>query len=220
MSLSIDDLASSLSASHIGQEALDLAALQAQLAQTLFGQSITHSSNPQKVSRKTSFTQPCNTPTSSYSFSHFHDVRQGKASGSESIWAFDGSSFNLTDNTEEDERMVEDLLIPCSPMSMNPLQFSLPFSAGSKSHHLSNNQTSETHSSLFTSTDPFYIAQSQAQYQNPAPHSAFTQLGQLSHQSPFCSAQGRDHPGTSNTAPPLSMDTHPFIIATSTAFDH
>jgi hypothetical protein len=35
MSVSVDDLVASLSANHIGQEATDLAALQAQLAQTL-----------------------------------------------------------------------------------------------------------------------------------------------------------------------------------------
>ncbi|KAF8075968.1 hypothetical protein FPV67DRAFT_391199 [Lyophyllum atratum] len=212
MSISIDDLTSSLSSSHIGQEARDLAALQAQLAQTLFGQSIARSSNPRQVSRRTSFTQPCNTPTFSSNFSQFDDQRGQTATSKPG-----GFSFDTCHDMEEDERMVEDLLITCSPMSANhsAFQFSLPLSPGSKSHLTSNNQTSETSSSSFTSTDPFYMAQSQAQYHNPSPQSTFTQLGQLPQQSPFTFQQRRDHPGTSHSAPALSLDTHSFLVATS-----
>ncbi|KAG5645774.1 hypothetical protein DXG03_005311 [Asterophora parasitica] len=225
MSFSIDDLAASLSTSHIGQEALDLAALQAQLAQSLFGQSIAQASNPQRVRSKTSFTQPCNTPTSSSFTSPFHDVRQGQASGSEPSWYFDRPSFDAADITmEEDERMVEALLIPCST---NPTS-SLHILSKNATQHLSVRvQTSESSSSSFTSTDPFYVAQYQAQYHNPTPHSAFTQLGELPHQSPFSPAaiaQRRlEHPGTSTPAPPVptsnSMDTHPFFPTSAAAFD-
>ncbi|GLB33393.1 hypothetical protein LshimejAT787_0102770 [Lyophyllum shimeji] len=217
MSISVDELAASLSSSHIGQEALDLAALQAQLAQTLFGQSIAHSSDARQVSRKTSYTQPCNTPTFS-SLSQL-DAQHGQTTASKPNWSFDGSSFDRRDDVDEDERMVEDLLIPCSPMSAtsSALQFSLP---GSKSHFISNSQTSETSSSSFTSTDPFYIAQSQAQYPSPSPQSTFTQLGQLPQQSPFTFPQRRDHLETSHSTAPLSLETHTFLVAASAAFDH
>ncbi|KAG6853226.1 hypothetical protein C0991_005893 [Blastosporella zonata] len=212
MSISIDDLTNSLNASHVGQEAMDLAALQAQLAQTLFGQSIAHSSGPQRVSRKTSFTQPCNTPTFT-NFTHLTES-QGTMSAPTS-WSFDSSR----DDMEEDERMVEDLLIPRSPTA-STLQYSL--SSWSKSHYTSSNQTSDS-SSSFTTTDPFYLAQFQGQHQKTAPtYSAFAELGKLPQQSPFSPASPRrDHHLNSNpSVPSLALETHSFFVAASAAFEH
>ncbi|KAG6813188.1 hypothetical protein H0H92_013308 [Tricholoma furcatifolium] len=181
MSISIDDLSIALSASHVGQEAMDLAALQAQLAKMLFGQS----STPQMIPRRTSFTQPCNTPTK-------YTETQALA---------------RADDMEEDERMVEDLLIPRSPSS-STLQFSRwPKNA------------SEVTSS-FATTDPFYLAQFQTQHQNNTPYSAFTELGKLPQQSPFnVSSPRRDSLSTSPSSP-HTLETHSFFVAASAAFDH
>ncbi|KAG5635344.1 hypothetical protein H0H81_011647 [Sphagnurus paluster] len=213
MSFSIDDLASSLSASHIGQEALDLAALQAQLAQTLFGQSITHSSKPQNISRKTSFAQPCNTPTfSSFSSNFSNDMHSISASSQD--WMLD-SSRDYT--MEEDERMVEALLIPCSPMSTS-LTHPTAGQFDMISSEATTNQAHETPASSFTCTDPFYLEQSQTQFLSPAPYSVFTQLGEASQQSPFLSSPRREHPGMSHSAPLFCMDS--FLVATSGVFEH
>ncbi|KAG5353721.1 hypothetical protein E4T56_gene5065 [Termitomyces sp. T112] len=209
MSISIDDLANSLSASHVGQEALDLAALQAQLAKTLFASSAAHSSNPQRVSRKTSFSQPCNTPT----FTNFTQLVDSQATAAGPSWA--------ADDMEEDEPMVEDLLLPRSPNS-SMLQFSLPLTSRPTTHLSSNNQTSSESPSSFASTDPFYLAQLQAQRQNPSPYSPFTELGKISQHSPFSAASShrdRDHFGTNASTAPLSLETHSFLVSASSAFD-
>ncbi|KAG6906562.1 hypothetical protein DXG01_013190 [Tephrocybe rancida] len=208
MSISIDELTNSFSASHVGQEAMDLAALQAQLAQTLFGQSIAQSSRPQMVSRKTSFTQPCNTPTYT-NFSHFSEPQS--ATTGPSSWSFDSSR----DDMEEDERMVEDLLVPRSPTA-STLQYSL--SSWSKTHYTTNSQTSET--SSFTTTDPFYLAQFQAQHQKAtSPYSAFSELGKLPQQSSFqcASSPRREHHNSNASAPALALETHSFFVAASAA---
>lgn len=225
MSISIDDLANSLGASHVGQEAIDLAALQvcpislrvylcrvsvskAQLAKTLFASSVTHSSNPQSVSRKTSFTQPCNTPT----YTNFAPFVGPQVVAAGPSWAMD--------DMEEDERMVEDLLLPRSPNS-SALQFSLPLQPRSTSHLSSNNQTSSESPSSFTSTDPFYLAQLQAQHQNSSTYSSFAELGKLPQQSPFASTSShREQSGTNVSIAPLSLETHPFLVAASSAFDY
>ncbi|KAG6861493.1 hypothetical protein C0995_015920 [Termitomyces sp. Mi166 len=231
MSISIDDLANSLNASHVGQEALDLAALQvfptlpvstyiihsllsqkAHLAKTLFGSSVAHSSSPQRVSRKTSFSQPCNTPT----YTNFAQFADSQAAAAGPSWA--------VDDMEEDERMVEDLLLPRSPNSSSTLQFSLPLSTRPTTHLSSNNQISESSStSSFTSTDPFYLAQLQAQPQNPptATYSPFAELGKLPQHSPFSPTSAyRDHHhhSTNVSTAPLSLETHSFLVAS--AFDY
>ncbi|KAF7330768.1 hypothetical protein MVEN_02415700 [Mycena venus] len=111
MSVSMDDLCASLSSSHVGQEAMDLAALQVQLAQTLFCQSMASSSNE-------SGAQPCNTPTgrtpsASFSWSPMAMVDQSRPP----MTPRRTTDEHVRDEMEEDERMVEDLLIPTSPVS-------------------------------------------------------------------------------------------------------
>jgi len=176
----MDDLCASLSSSHVGQEAMDLAALQVQLAQTLFCQSMASASAPQ---RRDDCTQPCNTPTgrtpsASFSWSPMAMVDSSHQSGPPVTPRRNNDEHEM----EEDERMVEDLLIPTSPMSS-------PMSA---KPHTPAKQTSVSayptspDTSLFTTTDPFYIAQLQAaQNYGVSPPSVFSQAAFPSQQSPF-----------------------------------
>ncbi|KIY71845.1 hypothetical protein CYLTODRAFT_486955 [Cylindrobasidium torrendii FP15055 ss-10] len=101
----MDDLVASLSSNHIGQEAMDLAALQAQLAQA-FGQQAS----------KESFTpHRCNTPTP-------------RSPSTTMNWT-PSLPLNRRPSTDdymrdaedmEDERMVEDLLMSTSPVAPRP----------------------------------------------------------------------------------------------------
>ncbi|KAJ7937422.1 hypothetical protein B0H13DRAFT_1483941, partial [Mycena leptocephala] len=178
MSLSIEDLCASLSSSHVGQEAMDLAALQVQLAQTLFCQSMASASATQ---RQDDYAQPCNTPTGrtpSASFSWGQMVDPSRQSDPAPRRSTDEHSH---DEMEEDERMVEDLLIPNSPMPVSPKQQS---PAAGRTQQQS--PATESPQSLFATTDPFYIAQLQAaQNYGVSPPSVFSQAAFPSQQSPF-----------------------------------
>ncbi|KAJ6567266.1 hypothetical protein DFH09DRAFT_832766, partial [Mycena vulgaris] len=179
MSLSMDDLCASLSSSHVGQEAMDLAALQVQLAQTLFCQSMSSSAIPQ---RKDDYPQPCNTPTgrtpsASFSWGQMIDPSRHSESAPRR-----NTEDHFRDEMEEDERMVEDLLIPTSPMSPKQQQHS---GAGRAQQSSPTYPASEAAPSLFTTTDPFYMAQLQAAQNYVAPPSVFSQAAFPSQQSPF-----------------------------------
>lgn len=99
------------------------------------------------------------------------------------------------DEMDEDEQMVEDLLAPSSPMSAsatapNFAPYSNPqlpsTSSSSRRQSQSNGYPEPNSGSLFTTTDPFYIAQLQAsQNPQPAPNSIFAQTGRPAQQSPF-----------------------------------
>ncbi|KAJ3751910.1 hypothetical protein EV360DRAFT_56150 [Lentinula raphanica] len=204
MSLSVDDLVSTLSSSHIGQEALDLAALQTQLAQTLYPQSIA----PSSETSSDSFHPPCNTPTgrtpsSSFSWGQVLDVQQRLSRRDEMI------------DDVEDERMVEDILVPSSPAS-NGYSAShsqpLAYPHSQKSHH-----KGHYNSSSFTATDPFYLAQLQAMQNSSAP-SALSQFGMPAQQSPFMQQQPRKE-NFSFSAPSISLETHNILASTSAAFE-
>jgi hypothetical protein len=216
MSFTVDDLVSSLSSNHIGQEALDLAALQAQLAQTLFSQPL--------ASNDSSFHQPCNTPTgrtpsSSFSWGQVMDVQQRLGSRR------NADEMMMVDDAE-DERMVEEILIPssssppASAVSPHPSSSSSPFAqlnmngpsqrsqsrtrftspssasassvptSPSMSMSMSSVSSDSSSSSSFASTDPFYLAQLQAmQAPSPTPPSVFSQLGRPAQHSPFVQHQ-------------------------------
>ncbi|KAJ7762836.1 hypothetical protein DFH07DRAFT_813690 [Mycena maculata] len=209
MSLSMDDLCASMSASHVGQEAMDLAALQVQLAQTLFCQSMSSTSIPQ---RKDDYAQPCNTPTTRTPSASFSWGQMVDSSRYSELAPRRNPEDHSQDETE-DERMVEDLLIPTSPMS--PKQQT---PAAGRSQQSSPSYTSSDASpSLFTTTDPFYIAQLQAaQNYGVSPPSVFSQAAFPSQQSPFFI-----HPNYqrhSNAQNPLSLDTHALLVAAS-SFD-
>ena len=121
------------------------------------------------------------------------------------------AELHLDTDMEEDERMVEELLIPSSPVSSNSFyksstpHFATPFMPSSPAtSSLQNNHTFPSHSmtqphsdpsSVFTSTDPFYIAQLQASqtFNNSSPQSVFSQNGHISQSSPFTAPQYHHH---------------------------
>jgi hypothetical protein len=90
--------------------------------------------------------------------------------------------FAVSDNkVDEDQRMVEDLIVPSSITS----QF-LPPSSSVVVPHFTSQPSSAAPESSFPFTDPFYIAQCEAaQNCNPRSHSAFSQSGLPSQQSTF-----------------------------------
>ncbi|KAF9480222.1 hypothetical protein BDN70DRAFT_931890 [Pholiota conissans] len=225
MSFSVDDLVSSLNSSHIGQEARDLAALQAQLAETLFGANAGststgggHQMHIQIPARgRPQHTQPCNTPlarTPSSSISGWNMYAEHKRNSSV-------SSSHYHDEMEEDERMVEELLLPSSPYPGNHTassssNYSSPYYSSSAYQSPPPQTPSSAYASptfteppppspsasLFTTTDPFYIAQAQASQafsnnanvnfsnaqQQQQQQSGFAQNGRLSQSSPFALA--------------------------------
>lgn len=95
----------------------------------------------------------------------------------------------------EDERFVEDLLIPSpsSPATSYSMRFGQPHSppaltsaARARSPTFSRKPLHNTGDSSFTSTDPFYLAQVQAMQNAHQPtHSVFSQLGKPAQHSPF-----------------------------------
>ncbi|PPQ99683.1 hypothetical protein CVT26_009109 [Gymnopilus dilepis] len=206
MSFSVDDLASSFSSSHIGQEAIDLAALQAQLAEALLGGSAGpgHARGCHVSSgHKQYATQPCSTPA---------PRTPSLSSSLNNSWVTDASSKRgsyissaYMDDMEEDERMVEELLIPASPTLGSvsgshygnpPATFSLTTAHNTDSNMYSvcerPSEPSPTSpsTSAFTSTDPFYLAQLQALANpTPQPQSIFAQNGRLAQNSPFALPQ-------------------------------
>ena len=169
--------------------------LKAQLSQTLFSHSVSQPTSTQQLSRKRSFTQPCNTPTMSPRFTWVHMTELQRQFAVSS----DGK------DELEDERMVEELLVPSSPVSANAStsQFSPPSSSVLIPQRVSMQcyTPTEPSPSSFTSTDPFYLAQSEAmQSCSTPPRSTFAQFGLPSQQSPFVmqeqlSQHRRDIPG-------------------------
>jgi hypothetical protein len=214
MSVSMDDLCASLSSSHVGQEAMDLAALQVQLAQTLFCQSMASSSNETETMRG----QPCNTPTgrtpsASFSWSPMAMVDQSRPP----VTPRRNTDEHVRDEMEEDERMVEDLLIPTSPVS-SPMSAKPQTPASGRSQQTLPAYPTSPGTSLFTTQDPFYIAQLQAaQNYGVSPPSVFSQAAFPSQQSPFMMHSNfqRHNPAQN----PLSLDTHSLLVAATSSFD-
>ncbi|KAH7931420.1 hypothetical protein BV22DRAFT_1115736 [Leucogyrophana mollusca] len=233
MSVSVDDLVASLSANHIGQEAIDLAALQAQLAQTLFAHQFSSpscSSSPYTQNtvprRDPGHIQHCTTPTgrtpsssfswpsSGYPSSDATRRRSSSFANSYPRRASVDEAWCDLDETEEDERMVEDILTPSSPQTpsfyaRHPQGMQHPSKPSNypPAPPPSYNVTPTTES-LFTAQDPFYIAQLQAA-QVPSQSSYLGHVGRPSTQSPFLMGhQSR-------------WETHaqPMAVRTSTAFE-
>lgn len=143
--------------------------------------------------------QLCNTPTartpSSFSFGQMGDSMNRRSRSNSNAGARSRSRKNSVaddyswpvDEMDEDEQMVEDLLVPSSPMSASATMPNFAHTSRSAQPSSSNyNSYNEASAgSSFTSTDPFYIAQVQAS-QNPQPtHSIFAQSGRPAHTSPF-----------------------------------
>jgi hypothetical protein len=188
MSLTVDDLVSSLSSSHIGQEAIELAALQEYLRQTGFGKpgAVTCPSpsfaSPPSTSRQT-LDQLCNTP-----ISHNTPVQSSMAQYAWTERTGDGNSMTVNGESGDssscsalflggddysDEAMVEDLLIPSSPP---------PSSAFPQTRLRSSS------SSSFVSSDPFYLAQAQTQLQATS-----TNWSEIQHSSFYSQQQSHGH---------------------------
>ncbi|KAI6035590.1 hypothetical protein F5J12DRAFT_32601 [Pisolithus orientalis] len=183
MSISVDDLVASLSSHHIGQEALELAALQAQLAQSLlahqFSSSSPHFQHPHLsgphpctniARRDPGHVQHCTTPTSrTPSSSAFiwplpvqelasHSRRSSISSIKMQQCHEDIVLVDMDDADEEDARLVEAMVTPSDVPSKDALNsFSVP-----TSHQLISPMDPSCSPSLFTTTDPFYIQTSQA----------------------------------------------------------
>lgn len=139
------------------------------------------------------------TPSSTFSLAQIGDMRRRSSSCVSRSRSRKNSmvdeAWHDVDEMDEDEQMVEELLTPSSPMSssittttpnfISPHQ-QIPFVARSPISPIHNNMYAESSpSSLFTTTDPFYIAQLQAS-QNPQPsNSIFAQAGRPAQHSPF-----------------------------------
>ncbi|TDL29598.1 hypothetical protein BD410DRAFT_798149 [Rickenella mellea] len=222
MSISVDDLVSSLSSNHIGQEAIDIADLQVQLQQALRYQS-QQTNNPAFA--------PCNTPTartpSSINWSQLADANRRRRSSIASLASRKNSVDRGNDIAEEameedEEGAVEDIL--SSPMSAvshnNPESTSWAYHyAQSGNPHVATSggcePISPSHSgSSFASTDPFFaVAQAPQQQSN----SFFAQNGRVSQQSPFLTPTQQSQ---SRAVPfPLTLDTRPRYVATAAGFN-
>ncbi|KZT74536.1 hypothetical protein DAEQUDRAFT_761379 [Daedalea quercina L-15889] len=199
MSVSVDDLVASLSSNHIGQEAIDLANLQAQLAQALRNHASTSAQSIQRRTYAPSSTPLARTPSSSMCWepSEFARTRSSSAASGTQLRGIDENKQDM-DTTDEDEQMVEEMLF-ASPantsLSHPPLSSSSPATfSGMLSRRPSIPHVSSTldtvptelpspNTSHFATTDPFFLAQMQAS-QSPAP-SFFAQAGRPSAHSPF-----------------------------------
>ncbi|KAI8984980.1 hypothetical protein BD414DRAFT_72003 [Trametes punicea] len=206
MSISVDDLVASLKANHIDQEAIELAALQAQLSQTLFTQPFS-SPVPLNSPRAAPLNTPLScTPSSSISWDAADATwgRRGSTTSSKMRCSIDESQRE-SDDMDEDERMVEDLLFsPTSPSSPTGSFSRAPPSASAASatspalhqrkaslsmHMLplehSHHDLPSPNTSLFATTDPFYLASLQSAHAHAPSSSVFAQAGRPSAHSPF-----------------------------------
>lgn len=211
MSISVDDLVASLSSNHIGQEAMDLATLQVRAARTSITPfSLTHFTQAQlqtlfypampatPARRGTHANTPmCRTPTSS-SFCWDRPAR-GSNVASMGQRKEGEEAAEHADPMDEDELMVEDMLFPAAPPAAShtapppsPYTYAPPASptqytmrtrqpSASTSYSPAAYDLSPNTTSMFATTDPFYLAQLQAA-QTP---SFFSQYGMPSQQSPF-----------------------------------
>jgi hypothetical protein len=120
---------------------------------------------------------------------------------------------------DEDERMVEELLMPASPSAATSAayqysnayhQTSPPASSG---QHVSPSDTSMScSSSVFASTDPFFLAAIQQQQQQQQATSFFAQSARVSQASPFFSRQSHQQRDNHHS---LSLDTHSIFASTA-----
>jgi hypothetical protein len=142
------------------------------------------------------------------------------------------------DELDLEEQMVEDLLLPSPATSRNtppprfPLARQIPYPKSNYACHStivpSYTCAAEASSSLFTSTDPFYIAQLQAA-QNYSP-SFFSQAGHPAQHSPFLihhdqhahyslQQRGESHGYMQESGIPVSYDSHPVFVGSLAAFE-
>ncbi|KAH9483125.1 hypothetical protein JR316_0005226 [Psilocybe cubensis] len=226
MSFSVDDLVSSLSSAHVGQEAMDIAMLQAQLAETLFSAgpsnsfaSSSYSSSQNMPTRGRSLgSRTCNTPRARTPSANWGmDTGRGRTNSVSSTYA---------NEMDEDERLVEELLMPSSQFDNNyasssssatslssPIPCQSPMNSVSFSSYnpYPDPMPSSPTTSLFTTTDPFYIAQLQSLNNSSSQQSqsVFAQNGRLSQNSPFALASQYHQHGMAHNSVPFK----PFAAA-------
>jgi hypothetical protein len=215
MSVSVDDLVASLSANHIGQEATDLAALQAQLAQTLLTHQLSltpshphtspfvHGVSVNIARRDPANVQHCTTPTArtpsaascTWPLPDHSDHSRRRSVSYARRQSTDDGWCDFEEMVEE--RTVEDMVTTDSAYSQNAYLWSSHksdvqgstarvFSAPGPTSLSASNMSSATDSctsSLFTSTDPFYLQASQPTQQSHT--SFFSHVGRPSSHSPF-----------------------------------
>jgi hypothetical protein len=153
--------------------------------------------------------------SSSFTWAHVAELHRQFAASQN----LDISVVDNTDEVDEDERMVEDLLVPSSPLSTNRLssQVLLPSSSVTVPQFTSQPccATTESSPSSFASTDPFYIAQSEAvRGCSTRSRSAFSQFGLPSQQSPFVMQEPFPFRHEIHSAPP-PLSGYPYTFCDS-----
>ncbi|KAG0700061.1 hypothetical protein DFH29DRAFT_650253 [Suillus ampliporus] len=223
MSMSVDDLVASLSANHIGQEAIDLAALQAQLAQTLFAHQIspsytpssshTNAQSPNASRRDPAHVQHCTTPTartpsSSISWpAGYMPVELAQRKRTNSVVCPHTRRPSVDEgwcdvDELDEERMVEDMIVPSSPQSPKTFIWGYTGLKGAPTPAptpIAIVSTSVEAQTLFTTTDPFYQQASQANATSQPPSSFFGNAGRPANHSPFVRGNWESAP-TQSTA--------------------
>ncbi|KAI5124893.1 hypothetical protein M0805_007322 [Coniferiporia weirii] len=215
MPFSVDDLVSSFSSNHIGQEAIDIATLQAQLAQSL--------AYSQQHQQSTSGHGHCNTPTArtpTMSFANWSvlEQRRGRSSSSASTASRRGTLTNLEsdmiveENMDADDEYAVEQLVGTSSHASSPVRYrerndalyTQNQSYANNFHTIQNqHQTRYPYpsadsfcecvsnpSSNFASSDPFFLAaEAQTrQAHQAAQNSFFAQIGRPAQHSPFYAA--------------------------------
>ncbi|KAF8121316.1 hypothetical protein EV363DRAFT_945844 [Boletus edulis] len=198
MSLSVDDLVASLSANHIGQEAIDLAALQAHLAQTLLTHQLSlspshphasafvHGVSVSVVRRDPGNVQHCTTPTARtpstasctwpLPVQEHTDHSRRRSSSYARRQSIDDGWYDSEEMAEE--CTVEDMGDACGSVTRVLSTPSMPLSSSNTSP-----PPDSSASSLFTSTDPFYLQASQSTQQTHT--TFFSHVGMPSSHPPF-----------------------------------
>ncbi|THH12339.1 hypothetical protein EW145_g1 [Phellinidium pouzarii] len=227
MTFSVDDLVASFSSSHIGQEAIDLANLQAQLAQSLAYSQQQQSTSGQGLCN----TPTARTPTMSFANWGMLEQRRARSSSSASVTSRRGalpsheSDMILEEGMDADDEYAVEQLVG-SPHASYREAYAHPAqiqSAARYPHDYVSECASPT-SSNYASSDPFYAAAAAAaaeasnrQAHQAPQNSVFAQIGRPTQHSPFYTA----HAMQTSTAAPFesyahSMDTRARFFAAGT----
>lgn len=152
--------------------------------------------NIASAAETTSYNQPCNTPTATRGAAPWlsdHTQEHYRTSRSNSL----SNERYQQDEMEEDERMVEELLAPTSPAVTSPTTSwqSKPWQSNNAYAQQQRPVSQESWApvnadSNFASTDPFYLAQLQAEAERNRTQSLFAQAGQPNANSPFLQQSG------------------------------
>lgn len=118
---------------------------------------------------------------------------------------------------DDDERMVEELIMPSSPIPASQSTSLTHSQAHLSSYFPLSVEPSSSSASVFTSTDPFYLATMQQQQQS-ASTSFFAHNGRLAQNSPFFArqvAKQHQHQHRENHHHSLTVDTSHSIFASA-----